>query len=118
MEKLFIPAELMAETPVELLRLLHHLFDDYRNEIPDEIVSGRDGGTIWKCQKNWFQNVVLVLRDAQEHLEAMGKAEPKELEPFLAYVTAPAFGLKKLVTEQDVLRADEALSATIKSLES
>jgi hypothetical protein len=118
MEKKFVPGENHLESSKELVNLLKHLRDDYSNEIPEEIISGRPAtGNILKCQKNWFQTLIFTLADAQEHLENAGKDLPDGFAEFYERVTSETFQYKKRVSREDIEEADDVLAKTINALE-
>ena len=92
----------------QMRKTLIHYLEDYKNEIPDEIISGK---TKYKCQNNWFFRLTL-LQAIDDKLKENEITNLKELATDLIEEVRK----NERNTKEQIKNADKILKAAIKEL--
>lgn len=89
---------------------LRFLINEFSDEIPEEILSGRGDS---KARRNWWQGVVGGVEQALDE-GIIPEDLREEAESFLDDYTAPKFHNRELTTPADIGRANNLINKILK----
>ncbi len=92
---------------MSITEILQHLKDDYSEEIPPEIMSGKGE---FKVRKAWFSSVVFGLQAAlRDHLIPSESELEEKVKAFAKHYTSDKFHTQALVTREDIDKGNKIL---------
>jgi hypothetical protein len=116
-EKIISDIENLPELRRQAIEDLLILRDDYKNEIPREILHSTSSDNKYKVRKSWFQGLVAV---AENRLMKGLIREPnlvKDIDAFIVRYTSPDWAHPAvLTTKEDIEKADNLIDKILENL--
>ena len=108
-----------THTKEYLIQKLEHLRDDFRDEIPSEVVHSSSPDNKFKARRGWFNLVAGHLSYSLEDGHIKDPALKEKVEGFLKWCLEGEFkegGEERMTTQEDIEKANEVISSVLGSL--